>query len=217
MKKGDLLWGLGIVLAAAVLIVPASKAAFVELTGAHPYLMGFIKFAILAIMGELLAIRIIAGDWVIPSALGIRSAIWGLLGMAITLVFAIAPAGISGVMAKGLLPGGDSTLLWALYVGTFLNVSFGPVMMALHRMTDTYLDMRAEGLKPAVADVARRVDWASFYSFVIIKTVPLFWIPAHTITFLLPPEYRVITAAFLSVALGGILAFAKKRPAVQPA
>jgi hypothetical protein len=44
-----------------------------------------------------------------------------------------------------------------------------------------------------------------------MKTIPLFWIPAHTITFSLPPEYRVLMASFLSIALGGILAFAKRR------
>ena len=50
-----------------------------------------------------------------------------------------------------------------------------------------------------------------FVSFVLMKTIPIFWIPAHTITFLLPSEYRVLSAAFLSIALGAILAFAKKK------
>jgi len=49
-----------------------------------------------------------------------------------------------------------------------------------------------------------------FCDFVLLKTIPLFWIPAHTAVFLLPAEFRVVAAAFLSVALGGILAFAKK-------
>jgi hypothetical protein len=31
------------------------------------------------------------------------------------------------------------------------------------------------------------------------------------VTFLLPPEYRVLMAALLSIALGAILAFAKKK------
>jgi len=44
-----------------------------------------------------------------------------------------------------------------------------------------------------------------------MKTIPMFWIPAHTITFLLPSEFRVLAAAFLSIALGAILAFAKKK------
>jgi hypothetical protein len=40
------------------------------------------------------------------------------------------------------------------------------------------------------------------------KTIPLFWIPAHTITFLLDPDYQVLFAAFLGIMLGAILAVA---------
>jgi hypothetical protein len=60
-------------------------------------------------------------------------------------------------------------------------------------------------------DVTSRIDWNGFVSFVVVKTIPFFWIPAHTITFLLPPEFRIIAAAFLSIALGIILSFAKKK------
>jgi hypothetical protein len=50
---------------------------------------------------------------------------------------------------------------------------------------------------------------------VVAPTILWFWIPAHTITFCLPAEFRIIMAAGLSVCLGAILAFAKakaKRP-----
>jgi hypothetical protein len=60
--------------------------------------------------------------------------------------------------------------------------------------------------------VVDKIDFYGFISFVVLKTIPIFWIPAHTVTFLLPPEYRVLMAAFLSIALGGILAFAKRKP-----
>ena len=48
------------------------------------------------------------------------------------------------------------------------------------------------------------------WGFTILKTVPIFWIPAHTVTFLLPSEYQVITAAALSVALGVILSLGNR-------
>jgi len=66
-------------------------------------------------------------------------------------------------------------------------------------------------LSATLSDVVKRIDWDGFISFVLVKTIPIFWIPAHTITFLLPSEYRVLWAAFLSIALGAILAFAKKK------
>ncbi|MBK5251987.1 MAG: hypothetical protein JJE29_05070 [Peptostreptococcaceae bacterium] len=50
---------------------------------------------------------------------------------------------------------------------------------------------------------------ACFVSFVLAKTIPFFWIPAHTLTFLLPGQYRVLAAAMLSIALGLILTLAK--------
>jgi hypothetical protein len=36
----------------------------------------------------------------------------------------------------------------------------------------------------------------------MFKAILLFWIPAHTITFLAPEEYLVVIAALLSIALG---------------
>jgi hypothetical protein len=92
-----------------------------------------------------------------------------------------------------------------------MNLTFAPTMMLTHRMTDTWLDLRYEGKYAGVADVVACIDWNGFVSFVLLKTIPLFWIPAHTVTFLLPPEYRVMMAAMLSIALGAILAFAKKK------
>ena len=44
-------------------------------------------------------------------------------------------------------------------------------------------------------------------------TIPLFWIPAQTITFLLPEDYRVLFAAFLSIVLGVLLAIAALKSA----
>lgn len=213
LKKGDLIWGLGLAAIAAILIVPATHALFVSFTASHPYWAGFVKFSILATMGELLAIRIITSGWAAPKGWVYRAIIWGFLGMAITLTFAIFSGGVTAAIAKGLLPGEGINFLWAFFVSSAMNLSFGPAMMIFHRFTDTFLDMKYENAGIiTVSTISKRIDWEGFYSFVILKTVPFFWIPAHTIVFLLPPEYRVIAAAFLSVALGGILAFAKKKP-----
>jgi hypothetical protein len=51
----------------------------------------------------------------------------------------------------------------------------------------------------------KSIDWERMWGFVFSKTIPLFWIPAHTITFMLPAEWRMIFAAGLSVMLGLIL------------
>ena len=59
------------------------------------------------------------------------------------------------------------------------------------------------------------IDWKTFANFVVLKTIPFFWIPAHTVTFLLPSSYRVLVAALLSVALGVILSLKKKAKSVS--
>ena len=213
MKKKDFLWLLILVGIIAFLVIPVTHEMFIKFTTARPYIGGFVKFLILATMGELLALRIVTGDWSIPKGLVYRAIIWGFLGMVIVLIFEIFSSGVKGALSKELLPGNNSSLIFAFFVSSIMNLTFAPTMMAFHRMTDTYIDLRYEDkqMKISLKDVVTRIDWNGFISFVLFKTIPFFWIPAHTITFLLPQEYRVLAAAMLSMALGAILAFAKKK------
>ena len=213
MKKGDILWVVTLAAIIAILIFPASHDAFINFTTAHAYLAGFLKFFILSTMGELLSIRIITRNWISPKGLIFRSLVWGFLGMAIVLMFGIFSGGVTAAIAQGILPGKGSKIIWAFLVSTMMNITFAPAMMIFHRFTDTFIDMKYEKNSDiSISSISSRIEWGGFFSFVILKTIPFFWIPAHTIVFLLAPEYRVIAAAFLSIALGGILAFAKKRP-----
>ena len=212
MKRGDILWAFILILCIFIMLSPMTGDKFIKFTTEHAYIGGFIKFFILATMGELLAIRISTGNWKMPCGLIYRAIIWGFLGMCITLFFSIFQNGVQGAMASGLLPKSDSRLITAFLTSATTNLTFGPVMMAFHRVTDTYIDMKYEnkGSRISLGKVIEKVDWKGFISFVVLKTIPLFWIPAHTLTFWLPSEYRILAAAMLSIALGAILAFAKK-------
>lgn len=214
-ELGDLIWILALGCIATFLILPATHAIFMANTKSHPYIMGFIKVSILATMGELLALRIVTNEWKKTSGMLYRGIIWGFIGMTFVIVFDIFFGGVTGSIAKHLLPGtSDSKLLTAFLTSAFMNLTFAPTFMAFHRVTDTFIDMGEGKLSKIFAvklvDVVGKIDWKGFISFVVCKTIPFFWIPAHTITFMLPTEYRVLMAAFLSIALGGILAFAKK-------
>lgn len=213
MKKGDLFWVLALGAFLAFIIMPDTHEIFISVTKSYPLLGGFIKFAYLATLGELLAIRIVTGDWKKPPAILWRAAIWGVLGAIITMIFHIYATGVTSVLATGMVPGNGSTFVFAFLTSVLMNGLFAPTFMAFHRCTDTYLDMKyGEGIsKPSLKEVVDRIDWYGFISFVLLKTLPFFWIPAHTITFMLPAEYRILAAALLSIALGGILAFAKKK------
>lgn len=217
MNRGDFVWFLAFCAFTSIMIVPASHEVFVATTKSHPYFMGFVKFAILSSMGELLSIRIVGGEWKTPPGMIYRTIIWGIIGMLIVLMFSVFLNGVVGSVSKDLLWVGDGTIskvMVAFWISAIMNLSFAPTFMAAHRITDTYLDMVCgEGIplsKVTLGDVVKKIDWQGLVTFVFMKTLPYFWIPAHTITFLLPPEYRVLVAAYLSIALGAILSYGKK-------
>jgi hypothetical protein len=172
-------------------------------------------------MGELLAIRVVTGAWKAPAGLAYRAVVWGLLGAALALIFPVFSGGIAAASTSGLLPSLPGALgekvSRAFWVSAVMNLTWAPTLMLAHRLTDTWLDLAGGRLSEVgsipVARVAGTIDWNGFIGFVLFRTIPLFWIPAHTFTFLLPPELRILFAAFLSVALGAILAFAKRRGA----
>jgi hypothetical protein len=220
LKKKDLFWVLGLGIIVFILVFPTTHTLFINTTKQHPYIMGFVKVSILATMGELLAVRIITGDYNKNTGLIYKFIVWGFLGMAFALVFDLFANGVAGSMKNGLLPAfANDTftgkLGFAFFTSALMNLIFGPTFMALHRVTDTYIDLGngrlASIFKVKLEEVTKKIDWHGFVSFVVLKTVPIFWIPAHTITFMLPSEYRVLMASFLSIALGGILAFSKRR------
>ncbi|WP_055665499.1 Mpv17/PMP22 family protein [Desnuesiella massiliensis] len=219
MKKKDLLWALGLILIIFILVYPDTHKLFIEATKNYPYIMGFVKVSILATMGELLAIRITTGDFKKPTGVLYKFIIWGFIGMVFVIMFDIYAGGVSFVTSKGLLPkvGGEtlSKVINAFFISAIMNLTFAPTFMAFHRVTDTFIEMGNGRLNKIfslkVSEVLKSIDWNGFIGFVVLKTIPLFWIPAHTVTFILPPEYRVLVASFLSIALGAILATAKKK------
>lgn len=219
MKKKDFVWISCLLAIIVFLLYPATHEIFKSATGAHPYLMGFVKVAILATMGELLAIRIATGDYKKPAGIVYRAIVWGILGMGFVIAFTVFNGGVITAQGKGLLPSVSNTtvhkLITAFFTSAFMNLIFGPTFMAFHRFTDTFIDLGKGKLgdifKVKLSSVVDKIDWNGFIGFVVIKTIPFFWIPAHTVTFMLPEEYRVLMAAFLSIALGAILAFAKRK------
>lgn len=226
MKKGDFLWALALAAVVAFLVAPGTHALFVTASKGHPLLMAFVKFGLLATMGELLAIRIVSGSWSTPVGLPWKAVIWGFIGMLIALIFVLYDNGVSALMTKGYLPnpsgdGFSPAFTKAFFISSLMNLLFAPTFMAMHRVTDTWIDL-AEGklsgmMQLKLPEVLRPIDWNGFIQFVICRTIPLFWIPAHTIVFMLPSEYRVLVAAMLSIVLGAILGFAKKRGQTEPA
>ncbi len=194
-----------------VLVIPATRTKFEYLSSNYAYIMGFIKFAILATAGELIASYIISVKKAIPVKIIFRFIIWGLIGVWITFMMKVFSIAVVNMMANGMLLGGDNNFLRAFYTSVIMNTTFGPTFMAVHKCTDKWLEFLDKKEKVSLTNIVKGIDWTAFFGFTILKTVPLFWIPAHTVTFLLPSQYQVMMAAGLSVALGIILSLSSRK------
>lgn len=204
-RYGIFIWLTTLGVIAAFLIVPQTREIFTNATTTSPYLMGFVKFAILSTMGEFLALRVVSKKWSMVKGVVQKMLIWGLLGAMIVFMFSLYTNGVDGTIET------NSKLVRALYISAVMNLTFAPVFMAAHRITDTVIESRYSKKELTAGEAVSSIDWVGFLKFVVFKTIPLFWIPAHTITFLLPNSYRVIFAASLSIVLGLILSIAKSR------
>lgn len=192
----------------------------------HGMVMSFLKFSILATMGELLGLRISKGMYyfdgfgVLP-----RAIVWGILGMGINMAFIVFSTGVPAfmgymgmdnpteVMAGVLTP---EKVLLAFSISVVMNSIFAPVFMTLHKITDTHIMNNGGTLRGLftpikMGEIMQNLNWKVQWGFVFKKTIPLFWVPAHTVTFLLPGEMRVLFAALLGVLLGVILSIAARK------
>lgn len=196
---------------------------YVDFNASHGMVTSFIKFALLATFGEAIGLRIRTGNYNQPEfGLLPRAVVWGLLGLTIKLAFVLFASGVPQFLAYMGMENapqalkGELTLakiLVAFSISLFMNIIYAPVMMTLHKVTDTHIVNNGGTLscllKPIhFGNILASINWKVQWSFVFAKTIPYFWIPAHTITFLLPADFQVLFAAVLSVTLGIFLAVA---------
>ena len=187
--------------------------------------MCFIKFGILATLCEMLGLRISAGVYnrkgfgVLP-----RAVVWGLLGMGINAAMIIFSKGVPqfmeymGMAYAAAIINGEFCFdkLWiAFAISVAMNTIFAPVFMTFHKITDTHIldwggSLRSLLTPIPMTRIITHLNWDAQWNFVFKKTIPFFWYPAHTITFLLPGEMRVLFAAILGVVLGVLLAIAAR-------
>ena len=215
-RKGDILWGLVLLVWILILVIPATRAVFLQVTDTHPYLGGFVKFFFLATMGDLLGARILKKEWVIPQGFIWKAILWGLIGMVITLVFTVFMGGAAAAQGSQKLPFEGVALAQAFFGSFVMNTTFGPMLYIYHKFGDLYIDAKIDKIKTkreeriTVKELVAKVDWNMIVGFFWLKTCVFVWIPAHTIVFLLPVQYRVVASAFLSILLGVIVAISKK-------
>lgn len=224
MKRNDII----VIAVTALLLLPffVSETVYnfyVDYNANHGMIMSFIKFAVLATFGEAIGLRIRTGNYnqkgfgLIP-----RAIVWGFLGLTIKLAFVIFSKGIPEFIAYMGIKDAPaimkeslslSKVLVAFSISAAMNIIYAPVMMTFHKVTDTHIVNNGGTilglLKPIkFGEILSTINWKVQWSFVFAKTIPFFWIPAHTLTFLLPADFQVLFAAALGITLGVLLAIA---------
>jgi hypothetical protein len=217
-----MLVGDGIVLFAflaltAFFAIPATRGIYLNANIQAPEILSFIKFAILATGGEIVARRMREKNYNLTT-FGVlpKMIIWGILGVFVYWAFGIFSNGVPKVFPflTEITSPVLRAILTAFATSLLMNLIFSPVLMLTHHVTDgivTFNHGKFPFTKIIMVESLNRINWTRMWKFVYMKTIPFFWIPAHTITFLLPPEYRVLFAAVLSVILGLILGSVKAK------
>lgn len=228
MKREDIICASAVLLIfVPFFILQPLKDLFFSMTATHGLAMGFIKFSVLATLGEMIGLRISKGCYNYRGfGLFPRFVVWGILGVAITAAMVVFSSGVPVFLEYCGLDGAVSAykspeLTWlkfftAFSISLFMNTIFAPVFMTLHKITDTHIiacggSSRALVTPIDFGKIMSGLNWKVQWGFVFKKTIPLFWYPAHTVTFILPEAYRVLCAALLGVALGIILAVAARK------
>ena len=164
---------------------------------AHPIFMAMIQFAILGTLGEFISKWIIAKKIFMPFTPLItlwKMIEWAFLAVLIKAVFVgFADNGFVHALmnhAPAFLPKAEpGSFLFAFFVSATMNIQFGLTLVIGHRVLDNL--------------PLKQKNWKGLDKGML--SLLWFWIPAHTVTFMLPVDYRIGLAALWSVVLGLIL------------
>jgi hypothetical protein len=166
---------------------------YIELVTEYPLATAMVQFAILGTLGDIISKWIVKRKFFFPfgvNTLILKMAEWAFLAVCIKYAFVGFQGFIDSLTQHGLLP--DLPLFGRSFaVSASMNLQFGPFLVIMHRILDN--------------TIAREKNWNNLDKGLL--SLVWFWIPAHTITFILPRPYQIGLAAIWSVVLGIILGF----------
>lgn len=170
---------------------------YLDFVKAYPIISAMIQFAILGTLGDIVSFWIVRKRIFSPYDLKtilLKMFEWALLAIFIKYAFVGFNGFVESLITHNYFPNLNG-LGKSFAISTSMNLQFGPLLVLLHRLLDNL--------------IARQNNWKNidkgFYSLL------WFWIPAHTITFILPKEFQIGLAALWSLALGIILGFYNRK------
>lgn len=164
---------------------------YVAIVKSNPIPTAMGQFAILGTFGEIVSKWITRKKITYPFSFGItlwKMVVWAILAIGIKYAFYGFVGYVDYLVEHGLLPE-MSPLGKAFTISALMNLQFGLFLVLFHRVLDNV---------PEKVKNWNNLD-KGMYSLI------WFWIPAHTLTFMLPDVYRIGLAALWSVVLGLIL------------
>ena len=176
----------------------------------------FLKFALLATMGEVIGLRIKAGVY-LQKGFGLipRMIVWGFLGITIKIAFVVFASGVPSFIEKcfwidgvkesmnfkdifeaNAAGDGGKRLLSAFFISAIMNFFYAPVMMTFHKITDIHIVKKGGTLKGFFSQINfvenfKEINWKMQWGFIFKQTIPFFWIPMQTITFSVASNFFV--------------------------
>lgn len=170
---------------------------YIDFVIAYPILSAILQFTVLGTLGDIVSGWIIKKKIYFPYkslSFILKLAEWSLLAVMIKYAFTGFQGFTDILIENNLLP--DLTGIYrAFTVSVLMNLQFGPFLVLMHRLMDNL--------------IAGKMNWKNldkgFYSLL------WFWIPAHTVTFILPKEFQIGLAALWSLMLGLILGFYNRK------
>ncbi|HOH97568.1 MAG TPA: hypothetical protein PL188_04570 [Candidatus Cloacimonadota bacterium] len=175
----------------------ATMNAYVSWVMAYPILSAMIQFAILGTLGEIISKWLVQRKFKYPFSVPItlwKMLVWTILAIGIKYAFKGYTGMVEYFESHHYLPQ-LGTFSRALAISVLMNTQFGLTLVIMHRVLDNIPE--------------KHKNWANLHKS--MYSLLWFWIPAHTVTFMLPDVYRIGLAALWSVALGIILGFNNRR------
>jgi hypothetical protein len=170
---------------------------YIELVTAHPILTAMLQFAVLGTLGDAVSHWIVKRRIFAPydfKTLILKIIEWSILAVMIKYAFIGFQGFVDSLINQNYLPQ-LSGMGRSFAVSALMNLQFGLLLVIMHRLMDNL--------------IAGKQNWKNldkgFYSLL------WFWIPAHTITFILPKEFQIGLAALWSLVLGIILGFYNRK------
>jgi len=166
---------------------------YIDFVTEYPLGSAMLQFAILGTLGDVFSKWMQRGAIYSPYKLNVlflKMLEWALLAITIKYAFIGFQGFVDSLVSHHFLP--ELNLFSnALLISVTMNLQFGLLLVILHRFLDNL--------------IAKQNNWKNIEKGMF--SLVWFWIPAHTITFMLDKPFQIGLAAIWSVVLGFILGY----------